>query len=119
MDLCASSTTISLTPGTSTSRRPDFEAGTVSILQTVISQALQPSNNDNLRTAQREGGDSSFDTLVESFLKYASQNGIPEGFNWSEVRAVVVTVPNVDNYTFGGYHQRISGYLDRFGEWVS
>ncbi|GAV08077.1 hypothetical protein RvY_17823 [Ramazzottius varieornatus] len=90
--------------------------------------------NGDLKTAQREGGDSSFGTLVESFLKYVSQNGIPEGFNWSDVKAVIVSkfeevakafeaetpisslpaVPNVDNYTFDEYHQRILGYLDRF-----
>lgn len=92
--------------------------------------------NGDLTAAQQEGGDSSFGTLVESFLKHVSQNGIPEGFGWSDVKAVIISkfeeiakkyeaenpiasmpaVPNVDNYTFEEYHQRILGFLDRFDD---
>lgn len=72
--------------------------------------------------------------MVDAFLKEVSKSGTPLGFNWEQVKAVILSkfdqvsksyeaekpisslepVPNVDNYSYQEYCERIKSYLDRF-----
>jgi len=73
------------------------------------------------------------DNLI-AFFKHVGKSGIPSGFDWEIVKNVILSkfnqiaksyeserpisalpiVPNVDNYTFGEYSERITSCLNRF-----
>jgi len=88
----------------------------------------------DLNTLKNEGGDSNLGDSVVNFLEQIKENGIPEGFTWEEAKSIIISkfdevtkafeaerpisslspIPNVDNYTFEEYRERIVSGLNRF-----
>lgn len=84
----------------------------------------------------QEGGDSNLAGLIEGFLRYIWKSGVPDGYTWEQVKDIVLakftqvtrayeaeqplaklpSVPNVDNYTFEEYRDRIVSCLNRFDD---